>query len=191
VTDQGRQLEMMQSCEQEQWPSKLGRRCRISAGNYSESKHVLAALAQTEVNLASGDLAKHLPAWLWGHSKHDRWEVLDSNSASDADLWMAYIVLEAGQAWNDPRYTTIGIALAKKISADEVVQVPELGMVLLPAPRGFHSDDSYRLNTSYMPVQLLLRLSHVVPDGPWAQMVAGAPGLLVDCASHGFCHRLD
>jgi hypothetical protein len=46
VTDQGRQLEMMQSCEQEQWPSKLGRRCRISAGNYSESKHALAALAQ-------------------------------------------------------------------------------------------------------------------------------------------------
>jgi len=143
-------------------------------------------LKWTEANLASGDLAKHLPAWLWGHSKNGRWEVLDSNSASDADLWMAYTLLEAGQAWNDPRYTTIGTALAKNISANEVVQVPELGMVLLPAPRGFHSDDSYRLNTSYMPVQLLLRLSHVVPDGPWGQMAAGAPGLLVDCASHGF-----
>jgi endoglucanase len=143
-------------------------------------------LKWTEANLASGDLSKHLPAWLWGHSKDNHWEVLDSNSASDADLWMAYTLVEAGQAWNDPRYTAIGTALAKKISADEVVQVSELGMVLLPAPRGFHSDDSYRLNTSYMPVQLLLRLSHFLPDGPWGQMAAGTPGLLADSTSHGF-----
>jgi endoglucanase len=143
-------------------------------------------LKWTEANLASGDLAKHLPSWLWGHGKNDRWEVLDSNSASDADLWMAYTLLEAGEAWNEPRYTTIGTALAKKICADEVVQLPDLGMVLLPAPHGFHNDESYRLNTSYMPVQLLLRLNHVVSDGPWGQMAAGAPRLLADSTSHGF-----
>ena len=143
-------------------------------------------LKWTEVNLASGDLTNHLPAWLWGHSKDNRWEVLDSNSASDADLWMAYTLLEAGQAWNEPRYTSIGTALAKKIASDEVVQVPSLGTVLLPGPHGFHSGDSYRLNASYMPVQLFLRLSHLLPDGPWSQLAASASGLLADSTSHGF-----
>src|SRR5881409_3271699 len=37
----------------------------------------------TETNLASGDLATHLPSWLWGRGPNDKWGVLDSNSASD------------------------------------------------------------------------------------------------------------
>src|SRR5438105_1905284 len=44
----------------------------------------------TEINLASGDLTSHLPAWSWGKNPNNKWGVLDSNSASDADLWMAY-----------------------------------------------------------------------------------------------------
>src|SRR5262249_22420540 len=62
----------------------------------------------TEKNLASGDLSMHLPAWLWGKDRNDHWGVVDSNSASDADVWMAYTLLEAGKAWNEPRYTTLG-----------------------------------------------------------------------------------
>src|SRR5438552_5926164 len=53
----------------------------------------------TETNLASGDLATHLPSWLWGRGPNDKWGVLDSNSASDADVWMAYALLQAGKAW--------------------------------------------------------------------------------------------
>src|SRR5262245_31881830 len=60
----------------------------------------------TERNLASGDLTAHLPAWLWGHAPDKAWGVLDANSASDADVWMAYSLLEAGASWNNPRYTT-------------------------------------------------------------------------------------
>src|SRR5215831_2376318 len=84
-------------------------------------------LKWTELNLASGDLAAHLPAWSWGHNKENRWEVLDSNSAADADVWMAYTLLEAGEAWKEPRYTSLGTALAKRIASEEVVQLPGLG----------------------------------------------------------------
>lgn len=62
----------------------------------------------TEQNLAEGDLSTHLPAWLWGRKSNNEWGVVDSNSASDADLWMAYTLLEAGKAWNDARYTKLG-----------------------------------------------------------------------------------
>src|SRR5258707_15609965 len=59
-------------------------------------------LRWTEINLASGDLTQHLPAWLWGRdAKTNQWGVLDANSASDADIWMAYSLVEAGRLWDD------------------------------------------------------------------------------------------
>ena len=148
--------------------------------------HFDGLLHWTEQNLAAGDLADHLPAWLWGRGQNNQWGVLDNNSAADADLWMAYTLLEAGKAWNEPRYTKKGMALAQKIAAQEVVQVPGLGTVVAPAPTGFHDGSSYRLNASYIPLQLILRLNHFLPDGPWAKVAAATPALVRDSAPHGF-----
>src|SRR5258707_8801314 len=100
----------------------------------------------TEANLASGDLSLHLPAWLWGKDPDGKWGVLDSNSASDADVWMAYTLEEAGKAWGDANYRSLGIALAKRIAAEEVIQIPGFGTALLPGAKGFHNGDVYRLN---------------------------------------------
>lgn len=140
----------------------------------------------TEVNLAGGDLSANLPAWLWGHGKDNTWGVLDKNSASDADIWISYTLLEAGKAWNEPRYTKMGTALAHHIASQEVIQVPGLGTMVAPGPTGFQHGDSYRFNASYVPVQLILRLGQLVPDGPWRQVAATAPKLIADSAPHGF-----
>jgi endoglucanase len=91
--------------------------------------------------------------------------VLDGNSASDADVWIAYTLLQAGRAWKEARYTTLGTALAKRIATEEVTQVPGLRIVLLPGAKGFRHGDVYRLNASYLPLQLFLRLAHELPDG--------------------------
>src|SRR5215472_10180417 len=98
-------------------------------------------LRWTEQNLGSGDLSAHLPAWLWGRKPGNGWGVLDNNAAADADVWMAYTLLEAGKAWNESRYTRLGTALAKRIAAEEVVQIPGLGVALLPAPKGFQHNN--------------------------------------------------
>jgi endoglucanase len=143
-------------------------------------------LRWTERNLASGDLTTHSPAWLWGRSRDNRWTVLDSNPAADADVWMAYTLVEAGKAWGESKYTRLGIAMAKRIAAEEVVQIPGFGAALLPAPKGFQHDDSYRLNPSYVPLQLLLRLGHELPQGPWLQIAANIPTLVKDSAPNGF-----
>jgi len=140
----------------------------------------------TETNLSQGDLARHLPAWLWGQNKNNQWGVLDANSASDADLWMAYTLLEAGKAWNEPRYTRIGSALAHRIATEEVVEVPNLGTMLAPGPSGFEHGGTYRLNASYVPLQLVLRLSHLAPDGPWKQVAQSVPALVTASSPHGF-----
>src|SRR5215831_15027998 len=92
-------------------------------------------LRWTEINLAGGDLKSHTPAWLWGRKPGNQWGVLDPNSAADADVWMAYTLLEAGKAWKEPRYTLLGTALAKRIANQEVAQIPGFGAALLPAPK--------------------------------------------------------
>ena len=140
----------------------------------------------TETNLASGDLATHLPAWLWGRDKNNKWGVLDSNSASDADVWMVYTLLEAGRAWKEPRYTSLGIALAKRIAGEEVTQIPGFGTALLPGAKGFHNGDVYRLNASYLPLQLFVRLGRQIPDGPWQQIAEQIPSLVQGSSPNGF-----
>jgi endoglucanase len=66
--------------------------------------------------------------------------VLDANAAADADVWMAYALLEAGRAWNDQRYTSIGRSLAKRIADEEVADIGGIG----PVPHACHRKDFAR-----------------------------------------------
>jgi endoglucanase len=84
-------------------------------------------LRWTGNNLAEGDLARHLPAWLWGRNEQQQWQVLDANNASDADLWIAYSLLEAGRLWQQPAYTQLGQRLLWRIAAQTVRKLPGLG----------------------------------------------------------------
>ena len=143
-------------------------------------------LRWTELNLAAGDLTAQLPAWLWGRDANDRWGVLDANAAADADVWMAYVLLEAGRAWNDQHYTSIGRSLAKRIADEEVADIGGIGPVLLPAPKGFRQDDAIRLNASYLPLQVFVGLGHLLPDGPWERIAQRISTLVSASAPHGF-----
>jgi endo-1,4-beta-D-glucanase Y len=143
-------------------------------------------LRWTQQNLAQGDLGANLPAWLWGHGSDNQWHVLDDNSAADADIWIAYSLLEAGKAWNEPRYSKLGLALAHQIAAREVVNVPGLGEMVAPGMKGFQHGNTYRFNASYVPLQLILGLSHFAPGGPWKKVAATVPALVKESAPHGF-----
>ena len=56
-------------------------------------------------NMFANDLDTRLPAWLWGQAEDGTWKVLDEHSASDSDVWIAYLLLEAGRLWQRPDYT--------------------------------------------------------------------------------------
>ncbi|OLL28956.1 endo-1,4-D-glucanase [Burkholderia sp. SRS-W-2-2016] len=130
-------------------------------------------LAWTRSNLAGNqfDAQKmRLPAWQWGKKPDGSFGVLDPNSASDSDLWIAYDLLEAGRLWHNPAYTQLGRSLAARIAADEVVTLPGLGPMLLPGPQGFRNGTVTRLNPSYLPLPLLRALAHDAPDGPWGKL---------------------
>jgi endoglucanase len=153
----------------------------------NDRAHFDKLLNWTAANLAQGDLTTHLPAWNWGKTSAGEWKALDANSASDADLWMAYTLLEAGRLWHEPRYTDLGRIMAKLIAKNEVVVVPGLGTTVIPGPSGFHPEpDRYTLNPSYLPLPVLISLAHALPQGPWKSVLASLPALLSHQSGGGY-----
>ena len=143
-------------------------------------------LRWAEQNLAAGDLTAQLPAWLWGRDADNRWGVLDANAAADADVWMAYALLEAGRAWNDQRYTSIGRSLAKRIADEEVADIEGIGLCSCLHRKDFARTMPIRLNASYLPLQVFVRLGQLLPDGPWEQIAQRISTLVSASAPHGF-----
>lgn len=133
-------------------------------------------LQWSENNLARGDLQRHLPAWKWGADDTGQWTVLDANNASDADLWMAYTLLEAGRLWQQPGYRHLAHRLLWRIAAQTLRPLPGLGLMLLPGDQGFVKAEGTRLNPSYLPPQLLARLSAIDPI--WAELATNTHFLL-------------
>lgn len=141
----------------------------------------------TEQNLAAGDLSQRLPAWSWGKRPDGSWGVIDQNPASDADLWMAYSLSEAGRLWHVPRYQTLATALAARIAQQEVAYIPGLGTSLLPGPSGFHPSAAlWVLNPSYMPPLVLAYFAKTMPQGPWEAVLQSLKPLLSQSSGRGF-----
>jgi endo-1,4-beta-D-glucanase Y len=136
-------------------------------------------VAWTEDNLAQGDLTARLPAWSWGKKDDGSWGVLDSHPASDADLWMAYALCEAGRLWKYPRYEKLGELMAARVAEQEVVIVPGVGTVLIPGAEGFHPDaKTWYVNPSYLPPELLEYFAKRNPVSPWKQVLESLPKVL-------------
>jgi endoglucanase len=153
----------------------------------NDRAHFDKLLHWTEDNLAGGDLTLHLPAWEWGHSVAGEWKVLDANPASDADLWLAYTLMEAGRLWHEPRFDRLGHLLAQRIAREEVVLIPGLGTTLAPGPNGFHPDaQHWVLNPSYLPLPVLTRLTKAEPQGPWGAVLESLPQVLDGATTGGF-----
>lgn len=138
----------------------------------------------TEANLAGGDLTARLPAWLWGKNDKGDWKILDDNSASDADLWIAYSLSEAGRLWKHRSYEVDGALLRQRIAREEVVKADGLGYVLLPGKTGFTTENGWKLNPSYQPPQLLARFAS--SGEPWNELVESNLRLLTESAPKGF-----
>lgn len=128
-------------------------------------------LEWTSANLADGRLGEQLPGWLWGKHEDGHWAIQDRNAAADADLWLAYTLLEAGRLWQAPQYDTLGRKLLALVREHEVADAGAAGVVLLPGPVGFTlSNERFRLNPSYLPGFMFEYFAAIDSKGPWAQI---------------------
>lgn len=143
-------------------------------------------LGWTERHLARNDLARHFPAWLWGRNLFGRWRVLDENAASDANLWLAYGLLEAGRLWGESGHVELGLSLLARSARQTVVMLPGVAPMLLPAPRGFaFSGGLWRINPSYLVPQQLRRFAEADPSGPWSAIAEALPAMMQAVAPAG------
>ncbi|MGF0241692.1 cellulose synthase complex periplasmic endoglucanase BcsZ [Rhodococcus sp. IEGM1300] len=142
-------------------------------------------------NLAQGDIKSNLPGWFWGLDEQGKWRLLDSNSASDADLWFAYALLEAGRLWQRDDYTLQARQLLHNVATQEVENLPGLGKMLMPGKVGFikpslDKPELWQLNPSYLPIPVLRRLAAVDHKGPWAQIATNTQTLIKAVSYKGF-----
>lgn len=143
-------------------------------------------LRWTHNNLSGSQLDKILPARQWGRADDGTWRVLDSNSATDANLWIAYTLGEAARLWNEQRYSNLGAGIATNILHETVAAVPGLGAVLLPGPQGFVTDHSWRLNPSYLPLSLLRGLERQTQKPLWDELIKSSEQVILGSAPRGF-----
>ncbi len=140
----------------------------------------------SEKNLAEDDLILRLPSWASGKKEDGSLGVLDVNSASDADLWMAYALGEAGRLWKDRRYVALSSLLANRILTTETLDVPGLGLVLLPGAAGFTMPAQVRLNPSYVPMQLMHWFVAHSNDARWSALLKSSQQLIVKSSPKGY-----
>jgi endo-1,4-beta-D-glucanase Y len=105
----------------------------------------------------------------------------DPNNATDADLTIAWALLEAGRRWNVSAYRAQGRAIASDVLR---LLVRESGgrRVLIPGLRGFEERDGLVLNPSYYVFPALGVLAESVPDPAWVELAADGLELLREAA---------
>ncbi|MEL0640911.1 cellulose synthase complex periplasmic endoglucanase BcsZ [Pseudoalteromonas aliena] len=139
----------------------------------------------TQEHLAEGDLSTRLPAWQWGEDNNVG-SILDSNPASDSDLWIAYSLSQAAILWDERRYSILAAVLAQRIMYEETAYISGLGLSLLPAPAGFEFDNGrFKLNPSYSPLFIYQQFKKLYPNSPWHQLHESSAKLILDSAKQG------
>ena len=110
-----------------------------------------------------------LPAWKWGQREDRSWGIIDSNSASDADIHLAIALYAASQRWSIPSLGERATAIAGEIWEKEVQLVGGRWYLL---PGGWAaSEHPIPLNLSYYSPALFRRMRTIDPSHPWEQLV--------------------
>jgi endoglucanase len=138
-------------------------------------------------NLMKNDIASTLPAWTWGKNENGKWQVLDENSATDADLWLAYTLLEAGRLWGRKDFIANANSILALIEKKSLVTLPGFGKILLPGPYGFYiQPNQWKLNPSYFPIPVLRRLALNSNKSLWTEITNNTAKMIALTSPNGY-----
>lgn len=98
----------------------------------------------TKNNLQRND---KLFAWIWGKNSENNYEILDFNSASDADADIAFALLLAYEKWGDSRYLEEAVPIIQSIWDNETKMIDN-HLVLMPGTSQTNSE-KIEVNPSY------------------------------------------
>ena len=83
-----------------------------------------------------------------------------------------------------PQLPVTGTLLLNRVAKEEVADLKGFGLMLMPGKYGFIEGDSWMINPSYLPLQLLAGLTRL--KGPWPEINRNALRLLQETAPKGF-----
>jgi len=134
---------------------------------WSDDEEVFArVLKWTTNNLARPK--SPLPAWKWGKRSDGVWGVQDGNTASDADVLLAYALFAGGTQWHQPEWIKQGREVAQAVWNEEVERIDNRWF-LLPG-NWARSWNPLPLNLSYYCPAILRRLASYDEERPWAEL---------------------
>ena len=106
-----------------------------------------------------------LLAWSWSPSQG----VLDSNNASDGDLFIAWALSQAYTRWQEPRYLFSALQISQAIRAN-LIRKTTFGTVILPGAFGFEKPEGLKLNLSYWVFPAITELAKLDPAPEWNEL---------------------
>ena len=113
----------------------------------------------------------------WRFRPADANPVEDTNNATDGDLFLAWALLEAGEAWGTVDHTQRAQAIGRDILRLLVRNAGGMAL-LLPGVRGFERRDHVVVNPSYYCFPAIRRLAMAVPDPAWVRLTSDGLTLL-------------
>jgi len=124
-------------------------------------------------------LNKHnLPGWRWGKNQQKGcWCMLDMNSATDANLWIAYSLLLMYERTNNIEYKDEADAIIEAIKENQIVYrrgVP----FLLPYEKQIMEDEEWRLNPSYFIFEIFEYFAKYDNDNVWYKLIKSSKLIL-------------
>ncbi len=140
-----------------------------------DKKTFSRVLRWTEHHLQDGD-PHSLPAWHWESALGPIGSVRDSNSASDADVWIAYALLLAADTWQEPEYRARALGMLPRIWEEDVARLGQR-LVLLPGSWAL-DENPVRFNPSYVLPFALRRFDHEDPSRAWGKLLDDSYTLL-------------
>lgn len=125
--------------------------------------------------------------WKWGNDGHGNWKVLDTNNATDGDLWIAFARLKASKKFNRMDQQTKALAHIKAIETSLIIQRDEK-LFLLPGEIGFIHDDLIILNPSYYIPFIFEAFAKASGNEQWQKLIDGGMEILSKRFSHYQIH---
>ena len=118
----------------------------------------------------------NLFAWKWGQSDDHKWEVLDHNTASDADQDIALALILASRKWNAGNYLKDAKKILKGIWEKEVFHAG--GSAFISA--GNWATEQGIINLSYFSPYAYEIFKEISPEYNWDSIISGTYNTLFE-----------
>lgn len=108
-------------------------------------------------------------SWLWGKSKDGKYKVLDYNSATDADIDIAFSLIAASQIWKEESYSKEAVPIIQSIWNNETRRVGE-HLVLMPGAEQATAE-KIEVNPSYFAPNAFRLFQKYDDEHDWNELI--------------------